>query len=129
MGRRTEKTTHSDPRFAAIRAPLNRFPVRVGKSLSWLAALGLAGLSTSATALDGRLTSGKALMIQPAESILLPAYDDHQPAAEAEQTSWVNRWMKKTLASVPLRPIRIGETPRRPDDPEPAMGVVLKLPF
>ena len=129
MGRRTEKTTHSDPHFAAIRAPLNRFPVRMGKSLSWLAALGLVGLSTSATALDGRLTSGKALMIQPAESVHVSTYGDHQPAVETGQTSWLNRWMKKTLASVPLRPIRIGETPRRPDDPEPGMGVVLKLPF
>ena len=129
MGRRTEKTTHSDPHFAAIRAPLNRFPVRMGKSLSWLAALGLVGLSTSATALDGRLTSGKALMIQPAESVHVSTYGDHQPAVETGQTSWLNRWMKKTLASVPLRPIRIGETPRRPDDPEPGMGVILKLPF
>ena len=41
----------------------------------------------------------------------------------------LNQWLRKTLASVPLRPVQIGEEPRRPDDPEPGMGLVLQLPF
>ena len=37
-------------------------------------------------------------------------------------------WLRD-LKRVPLRPVRIGESPRRPDDPEPTLGVVLKLRF
>ncbi len=30
---------------------------------------------------------------------------------------------------IPLRPVRIGEKPRTPDDPEPGMGVVVRISF
>ena len=129
MGRLTKKTTHSDLPFDAIRLPRNRILSRVYGALSCLSALGLLGLPTTATALDGRLASGTTLVIQPAESVDASTYRQDQPATVAVETSWLNRWVKKTLARVPLRPIRIGETPRRPDDPEPGMGVVLRLPF
>jgi hypothetical protein len=40
----------------------------------------------------------------------------------------VLEWLKD-IKRVPLRPVRIGEAPRRPNDPEPGLGVVLKIPF
>jgi hypothetical protein len=33
------------------------------------------------------------------------------------------------LRGLPLRPVRIGRPARRPDDPEPGMGVVVRIPF
>lgn len=37
--------------------------------------------------------------------------------------------LRERLAHIPLRPVRIGSTPRLPDDPEPGMGLVVRIPF
>ena len=129
MDHLTENEMHSDCHLNALRMPRNRITAHLCGALSCLATLGLVGIPASAAALDGRLASGRTLVIQPAKHINGPDHGHHRPAAEAAPTSGLNRWVKKTLARVPLRPVRIGETPRRPDDPEPGVGVVLRLPF
>lgn len=40
-----------------------------------------------------------------------------------------NERLRETFGRIPLRPVRIGTTPRMPDDPEPGMGLVLRLSF
>jgi hypothetical protein len=64
----------------------------------------------------------------PANEVLAAVEIDVPPAALAEERSRYRRLLDG-LRSIPLRPVTIGETPRRPNDPEPGVGVVLRLTF
>lgn len=40
----------------------------------------------------------------------------------------LERW-RQELLQIPIRPVRIGRTPRLPDDPTTGIGFVFRLPF
>ena len=48
---------------------------------------------------------------------------------EAARRPTLSERLREKLRRVPLRPVRIGATPRLPDDPEPGMGIVVRVPF
>ncbi|MDG2050896.1 MAG: hypothetical protein P8M78_12105 [Myxococcota bacterium] len=102
---------------------------RVRLAVFCLAALGPLGLPAPSIALDGRLSPGMALIGPSTERYGFAQHRHRLPTTQESETPRLNQWLSKTLASVPLRPVQIGEEPRRPDDPEPGMGVVLQLPF
>ncbi|MCH2187729.1 hypothetical protein MK280_17885 [Myxococcota bacterium] len=129
MDRRNGNAKHANLQPNPVRVRDSAIAARLSRGLSCLTALGLLGSPGSSIALDGRLVSGTEPIIRATGSLRLPAHGYDATTPEASQASTLNQWLKKTLASVPLRPIRIGETPRRPDDPEPGMGLVLRLPF
>jgi hypothetical protein len=41
---------------------------------------------------------------------------------------WIDR-LTSALERIPLRPVKIGREPRRPDDPEVGVGLVLRIAF
>lgn len=47
---------------------------------------------------------------------------------EALPPRWIDR-LTGALEGIPLRPVKIGREPRRPDDPEVGIGLVLRIPF
>jgi hypothetical protein len=60
---------------------------------------------------------------------VLAAVEIDVPLAELAEVPSRYRRLLDGLRSIPLRPVTIGEAPRRPNDPEPGVGVVLRLTF
>jgi len=90
--------------------------------------IGLSLLAAPATALDAWADAS-----QPG-TLWLPA--SHVPEwalpMEAEDEHEAEGWLDQLyeqLRAIPLRPVAIGESPRRPDDPQQGAGVVLKIPW
>ena len=58
----------------------------------------------------------------------LPALAMTEIDGRGDEVGRVGRVLDR-LKRLPIRPVKIGDTPRRPDDPEPGAGVVLKIRF
>jgi hypothetical protein len=101
-----------------------RSPTRPPSSVAKALALALfaSGLALPAHAVeDGRSAATRS--VEPG------ATETRRTADRANDASNLfDRWGER-LRGVPLRPVRIGTTPRIPSDPEPGVGVVVRIPF
>lgn len=87
------------------------------------------GVAPSASALDGVVDASRSeLIFRTAVSPSVRAAAPTRDEASAEKPT-LNQRLRRVLGRIPLRPVRIGTTPRLPDDPEPGMGLVVRVPF
>jgi hypothetical protein len=91
-------------------------------------ALDLPGSEIRVAALPVAAVSLESAPLLSANAVLAAVEIDVPLAALAEARSRYRRLLDG-LRSIPLRPVTIGEAPRRPNDPEPGVGVVLRLTF
>jgi hypothetical protein len=97
--------------------------------LAWVLFVAALALATApAQALDGKLYDDEMgrLWLQ---ADAFPSWNQslEQPLAIDSRSDFVV--FLSRLLSLPLRPVSIGEKPHRPNDPDPGVGVVLKLPW
>jgi hypothetical protein len=95
--------------------------------LGWMLFVAALALATApAQALDGKLYDDEmGRLWLPADSFPSWHQSLEEPPGIDTRSDLALFWSR--LLSLPLRPVSIGEKPHRPDDPEPGVGVVLRL--
>ena len=91
------------------------------RTATWMLAIGLLGSPTFATA------SEPSPVGERSRTTLTDVSRDRD--ATRPRTPTLSDKLREKLGHIPLRPVRIGTTPRLPDDPEPGMGLVLRIEF
>ncbi len=100
-----------------------------GKLCACAAVLVSLSVATAASAFDDEIIGGEHTTPQAVwAEVAIPALAMHDPDARVHEGSRVG-WVLEQLKRIPLRPVKIGDTPRKPDDPEPGAGVVFKIRF
>lgn len=96
------------------------------------AVLLFACIATSASAFDAPAVTGGEREHSALQVIVdggrIPGLSMHDVDDRQGERGRIGRALDR-LRRVPLRPVRIGDTPRKPDDPEPGAGVVFKIRF
>jgi len=88
-----------------------------------------ATFATTANAFDLRAAELMGPAVSPLGTGLeLPAVDVDGTGDEDRPPRWIDR-LTGALGRIPLRPVKIGKEPRRPDDPEVGIGLVVRIPF
>lgn len=97
-----------------------KLPSTVAVTLAWV--LVAVGLALPAHAVEDRRHATRS-SAEPGTT------ETRRTGERADEGAGLFDRLRERLRDVPLRPVRIGTTPRIPSDPEPGVGVVVRIPF